>query len=418
MSGALGRGGAAWKVAAVALMAGLVAAGPAHADAVDTAGVSRVVIGVAPGPSPGERGDARRTGRSAVALPATPIEIWKRSVGARLEMGPVVAKGGDIVVAPASSELVRFDLAGRERARLRLPGAAAAPAVVLADGGVAVVTVTGVALAFDAAGAPRWSVPLGVRPRETDVGIVARERGTVVVTLGRAIVEIDGAGTVVARTTLDERVVGAAVAGAGRRGVLVAGESGSVYEIVPPAGPRVVGSLGGLPRRGIVWADDRTMVAVVDARRLVALDLPTQTRQVRAAPAGALLDAPPTVTARGETRITSSAGLMLRIDPDGSPRPDVLVDRTAATLGTDSSAAAGGFFGNVEPRASPPLVADAYGRIAFARAGGRVGVVGPEGDVTVVGERLCDTPLALVPAAPRRMVLACRDGTLWMLGDP
>lgn len=406
--------GAAW-LAALAFASAVATHGPARADDLDPSGVTRIVAGAARGASPGERGDAARRGASAVALPSAPVEIWRRTVGSRLEMGPVVARG-DVVVASASGELVRYDATGTERSRVRLPGAAAAPPVAVGDGGVAVVTATGAVLAFQASGAPTFSVQLGARPRETDVGIAATDRGTVVVTVARWIVELDGDGGVVARSALDERVVGAAVSMPGQRAVLVAGESGNVYEIAPPSAPRILGSLGGLPRRGIVWADERTVIAVVDGRRLVALDLRTQTRQVRASTATALLDAPATVTALGETRIATSAGMLMRVDRDGSARPDVLVDRTAASLGSDP-AATGGFFGNVEPRPSPPLLADATGRVAFARAGGRVGVVAPEGDVTVVGERLCDTPLAIVPAAPRRVALACRDGSLWMLGD-
>ncbi|NUQ77971.1 MAG: hypothetical protein HUU21_30935, partial [Polyangiaceae bacterium] len=77
----------------------------------------------------------------------------------------------------------------------------------------------------------------------------------------------------------------------------------------------------------------------------------------------------------------------------------------------------GGFFGVVELKPSPAVVVDPDGRIGFARAGGRVGVVGTDGAVAIAGEKLCSVPVSVQPAGPRRMLVACRDGAVWMLGE-
>ena len=75
------------------------------------------------------------------------------------------------------------------------------------------------------------------------------------------------------------------------------------------------------------------------------------------------------------------------------------------------------FFGTGDARPSPPIVVDDTGHIAFVRHGGRVGIVRPDGTVSVTSERLCNNPIGLQPAGDRRLVVACRDGTIWMLGS-
>jgi len=58
----------------------------------------------------------------------------------------------------------------------------------------------------------------------------------------------------------------------------------------------------------------------------------------------------------------------------------------------------------------------AVGR-GFVRAGGRAGVVAPDGSVALAAERVCSAPVAVLPAGERRMLVACRDGTLVMLEE-
>jgi hypothetical protein len=54
---------------------------------------------------------------------------------------------------------------------------------------------------------------------------------------------------------------------------------------------------------------------------------------------------------------------------------------------------------------------DHAGRVAFARSNGRFGVRDEKGQITST-DRACSTPLAIVPLADRKALLACRDGTL------
>jgi hypothetical protein len=88
------------------------------------------------------------------------------------------------------------------------------------------------------------------------------------------------------------------------------------------------------------------------------------------------------------------------------------LDMRAETLVTDA-----GKVDFAQLDESPPPITDGEGRIAFARVGGRVGVVGADGRVRLVTGSTCGSPAALAPAGPRRMVIGCRDGTVVMVGD-
>ena len=64
------------------------------------------------------------------------------------------------------------------------------------------------------------------------------------------------------------------------------------------------------------------------------------------------------------------------------------------------------------------LLVDEAGNVAFTRPGGRFGVRAADGKVHIASERVCQTPVAIVPQAPQRLVVVCREGTLLFFGDP
>src|SRR6185312_4383835 len=136
--------------------------------------------------------------------------------------------------------------------------------------------------------------------------------GGLLVAAGNAIVQLDADGVIRARAAIDprnsamEHASGAIVEGPD--GALVTTVSGSVYRFRPPAQPRRIGTFGGTVGKGAVLADDRTLLAVVDGHRLVALDLPTGTAHVRTG--GLPLDGPPTVGG-GLVFVGTAIGLLL-----------------------------------------------------------------------------------------------------------
>ncbi|MEO7331811.1 MAG: hypothetical protein ABI193_24760, partial [Minicystis sp.] len=218
-------------------------------------------------------------------------------------------------------------------------------------------------------------------------------------------------------------------------GTLFTTESGSAFLWRPPGSPRKLGSFTGVPRRGALLADGRTLVAVVDTRRVVGLDLLTGTTHVRATGfPGNFFDSPaalaPSDIARGPLAqmgpgvalVTVQTGLLLGLDAAGNERVRLSLDKPPPAIlgvlgGTVGGPGGASFFGAAEFKPSPPLIVDADGRLGFARANGRVGVVGPDGAVSLAGERVCLTPVAVVPAGDKRMLLVCRDGGLWLYGE-
>jgi hypothetical protein len=63
------------------------------------------------------------------------------------------------------------------------------------------------------------------------------------------------------------------------------------------------------------------------------------------------------------------------------------------------------------------VVLDPAGRIGFTRVDGRTGIVDPDGRVQIASERVCAAPVAVTPAGAGRMLVACKDGGLWMFGE-
>ena len=63
-----------------------------------------------------------------------------------------------------------------------------------------------------------------------------------------------------------------------------------------------------------------------------------------------------------------------------------------------------------------PLIVDAAGRTAVARAGQPLLVVHPDGRLESAPGTECGEPLSVAPAGERRILLACRDGGMWLLG--
>lgn len=438
---------------ALALLGALAAIAPrgtARADVLDPTMPRVLVVGPPQGHAPSERLDASRSGRTRTRLPFPLVEVWRRHLTGGVEQPPVVDAQDNILAALTVPEVVKLAPDGKEIWRVRLGNAApVVPPALTSDGTLVTVTSAGIAWGISPTGSVRFSTPLGVRGRDVDTAPLALADGGVVIAAGGALLEIDRDGAIRARTALDprpgsvdSRVSGALLtgpAGDGKgpsfAGTLFTTESGSVFLWRPPGAPRKLGSFGGVPRRGAMLADGRTLVAVVDTRRVVGLDLLTGTTQVRASGyPGALFDSPAALAPEaidrgplaqmgpGVALVTVQTGLLLGLDGAGNERARLSLDKPPPALLGVLGGAVGGpggatFFGTAEFKPSPPLIVDAQGRVGFARANGRVGVVGPDGALSLAGERVCLTPIAVVPAGEKRMLLVCRDGGLWLYGE-
>jgi hypothetical protein len=439
-------------IAAVAAIvaAALLPASPVRADVIDPSLPRTLVVGPPRGAAPSERIDAQRTGRSRTLFPAAPLHRWEHHITGGIELAPVVDEHDNVLVVGTTPDAIKLDSEGKELWRLRFGTSAAVVAPVLtSDGTLVIVTAAGQAVGVTPSGSLRFVTPLGVRGRDADTVPLALDDGGVIIAAGGTLVEIDRDGAVRARTALeirpgsaDSRVTGALVQGpstdAGPLGALFTTESGSVFAWRPPLAPRKLGNLGGFPRRGAVVTGPRTLTAVVDSRRIVDFDLPTGVTHVRqSSGSGAQIDGPITLGPDGLLLAATQAGLLVGVDGAGnetlrialekpSIAPAVAPGPTAGQPGgsvnifggTVGGGAGSGFFGApVEIKPSPAPIIDRVGRIAFVRANGRAGVVSPGGAVTLASERVCGSPLAALPAGAKRLLIACRDGGLWLYAE-
>ena len=431
--------------AATIAAAALLPASPARADVIDPSLPRTLVVGAPRGAAPSERIDAQRTGRSRTLFPAAPLHRWEHHITGGIELAPVVDEHDNVIVVGTTPDAIKLDSEGKELWRLRFGTSAAVVAPVLtSDGTLVIVTAAGQAVGVTPSGSLRFVTPLGVRGRDADTVPLALDDGGVIIAAGGALVEIDRDGAVRARTALeikpgsaDSRVTGALVQGPSSEALFTT-ESGSVFAWRPPLAPRKLGNLGGFPRRGAVVTGPRTLTAVVDSRRIVDFDLPTGVTHVRqSSGSGAQIDGPITLGPDGLLLAATQAGLLVGVDGAGNETirialekppiaPSVAPGPAAAQPGgsvnifggTVGGGGGSGFFGApVEIKPSPAPIIDREGRIAFVRANGRAGVVSPGGAVTLASERVCSSPLAALPAGVKRLLIACRDGGLWLYGE-
>jgi hypothetical protein len=372
-----------------------------------------VVVGSPPGVAPTDRLDVERRGRSATSLPEAPRELWRRELAGGLDVSPVVAGDGGLIAALTSPDLVRLDGEGRQLWRVHLGTAAAVvPPTLAPDGSTVVLTGEGILWAISAGGAVRWRRDLRLRAKKALAAPLPLENGSVVVAGEQELVLVGATGEVQARESLPGRPIGGPIPWAG--GAIVTSADGSVHLWAPPAAPRKIGDFGGqLVDGGATLASERALLAVVDRRRVVALDLKGRSvTPLLSVDGSTQLEGPLTLDQRGTLWVTGVAGELFGLDPHG-----MIVRRGAlepvAIIGDGGVPA---IFQRIETRVSPPLIADPQGRLGFARASGKVGVVSSEGAVVVADARFCARPLAVLPGGPSRLLLACRSGSIGAFG--
>jgi hypothetical protein len=254
-----------------------------------------------------------------------------------------------------------------------------------------------------------------MRAKKAAAAPLARDDGSVVVAGETGLCVVGPGGEVLTRTEVDGRPVGGLIPWRGA--VLIVSQGGSVYAWQAPAAPRRVGDFGGEVGEGAMLAGQRTLVAVVDTERVVALDLLAGGTTLLAGmgASGAKLEGPAALTGDGVLLVTSVLGEVFGVDAHGTLTHRAALEALPAMFAAD--AGLGGIFGRTDVRPSPPLVSDARGRVAFARNSGRVGVVDEAGHVMTATTRLCSRPISLLPAGARRMMVACSSGSIAMYSD-
>ncbi len=372
-----------------------------RATHVDPTQPATIVVGPSPGIAPMARVDAARRGRAHQPLPDRPKVVWRRAGRGGLDLSPLTVDARGAILVPSATLPELWQLLPDGAEAWRAPtgrGPVTTGSVILADGTEVVATSAGELLGFSGGGKLRFATPLDLAERNARIGLMPLDDGGVAIVSGHEVEEFDADGRVREEMRVPERTTGALVATLA--GTVVTTAQGAVY-LVKPGHVKSIGSFGGDPSEsGASTADGRTLWAVVDHQRVVALDTSSGAAQVRFSVTDQSLHGPVVF------------GVLIMLAPNGDEMRRTVLEPRLLTLMTDA--------GRVDFAAleeSPPPLTDEQGRTAFARVGGRIGVVGSDGNVNAVSGGACNSPAALAPAGPKRMVVGCRDGTVLLIGD-
>ncbi len=376
-------------------------------------------LGSVRGPSI-HRLDAARTGRGEWSLPQNLKRRWRLALRAHLVVPPAIGPDGVIYVATKRGELWRL----KQRAdaeevapessrldwRVRLGSTAYSAPVIAANGAVFVVTRDARAWLIAPDGHVIWSAALGAIADAAKAAPLPLARGGYIVATDTEVIQLGRDGDIRARAVAPEPIRGNVLPAEG--GAILTGVLGGVYRFRPPAPLRKLGRVGGRVSGGAILVGPRMLAAVVGGRELVAFDLLRgRSRRLYAAPPGHVLEGPPSFTHAEQLAVTSSSGALAFVGPRGQILRQLALDPAAPPL--PSTRPGRRMLRRPRHVVSPALLAGPGGRLAFVRADGRVGVV-EQDRITMSADQGCagGTPLAVLPAAAERILMACRDGTL------
>jgi hypothetical protein len=382
---------------------------------------------------------------------------WRRAAGPFVEHAPLVTAEGDLVVFSGRGDLVELAADGAEKRRVVVGNGPLGPGAILADGTIVTMTTNGEAVGIraDAQTAHvRFRTRVGDRGMLVSVAPLALDDGGVVVAnavrtsshggepanvapallagpaAGGAwqseMAVLDADGHIRAKAMVPLAIVWPLVAT--KRGVAGISADGTVFVWLASGvggDPVRVGSFAGGLDGGAAALDGSTLVAVVDAKAVVALDLEKGDTKVLLASSSGVILGPPSVG--GGTvwvlEATSTGTRLVALDSQGGVMPFPLSGgASGARLEPDGGIAA------VQAPIHTATLVDAAGRVAYAGPDGHVGVLSRSGAVDL-GESLSicgrgapptgtrgTRPSAgfagLTPTHPGSFLVACESGTL------
>ena len=374
----------------------------ASSQALDPSVAQELRVGKPRGFAPLFRLDAGRSGRASQPVPERPKLLWRQRITGSIDLPAAVDANGATVVAGASG-IVQLSSTGRIE-WLRSLAAISGPSLTT-RGERVVLTGAGELLYFDPAGEIVQRVQVASAPLRTDAPLLPLEDGGLLVAAGGDVLRLNPGGSVrhVARFNDEVRALLQTPSA-----FVITTELGDVHVWSPPQLPRKLGNFAGRVSAGAALLDARRLVANVDQARIVEFDLRTRARRVRVASPGLQFHGAPAVMRNAETRILSFEGVLLGHDWRGQ---ETLRVPLAGSAGSPDRRPATHFGG------APSLLLDPRGTCAFALPHAEAGVVTAAGELHVARDAACQDPVSLVPAGARRMLLACRSGQLFMIGE-
>jgi len=389
----------------------VVAAAWTRAQPIDPTLPQQRIVGRPSAPGSMLRLSPGRTGLSPSPLPVAPRVLWRTRAQGGIGHSVSVDDRGAIVIASSIAQLVQIDPHGKPDWTVHTGRGAPLTTPVITSDGTRVVVVPGPQLVgVDATGHVRFKRALPASGSSASfVGApLPLDNGGVALSLGSTMLRIDPAGRVVSTADAPETVQTLL----GRSGSLLAvTRRGNVLSWRSPGAPSHVGSFGAPVDGWPALCSSHSICASVDHHRLVELDLDTGIRHVRLDDASVTLLGSPAVSRTRETLTPTADGLVLGHDTTG--KETLRVALIPGSLAPDGGAGPS----LVRRTTLPPVIVDGAGTLGFARPGLDAGTVASTGELHTAPGTACADPVGVAPAGPHRMVVACRSGLLWLVGD-
>lgn len=342
------------------------------------------------------------------SLPKNASVAFRLRIANAVAHPPSVTPNNTVLVAHADPVLAEYDARGRSIWAARLgPNPAATSPFVFADGTRAVVTEGGELVGFSSRGRSVFRARLPFGTIGPALVVAPLSDGGVLLAQRQRVVSLDATATLRFQTELDKDVASvlpglAPVEGDDelRARALLVTRGGSVLDLASDGRPtlraRFSGEVTAAARLGAA-----RVLGVLEARRLVELDIVADTEKVLAEAADFSLLPELAVNRGGESRVLGSGDLLLAFDASGS-------ERFRVPFATPAS-------GPEPGDGATELLLDSAGTTLVARAGVGVFSIAADGLVTRVDGSACPEPLrpALIP--PSSVVVACRSGILLRL---
>jgi PQQ-like domain len=345
--------------------------------------------------------DASNDGRARGSFPRDAELRVRTRVSGGIGQAPASDDAGNLIIAHGEPRLSKLTAEGRSVWSERLPSEASCSPTLLSDGSILIVTRDADALLFQPNGKLQHKQALALAdPRRRTFSIPLANGGALLAS-GADLLELDARGELVRQ----ERARGTVTAIAESDfGLVAIAENGGV-ELARATGDfELVGSLGGsAPEGGALQAGK--VLAVVDAHKLVALDLATgQARTLATDPALALSGPPALFDTQGSALIADGGFISLRAR-DGAESVRV------------SLSAAGQAFDPATRGLRPALlISDPAGAIAATRSGSDALLLGTDGRVVRFDNSACLDPFRPTPTRDG-IVFSCRSGQLFIVSD-
>ncbi len=386
--------GAITAVFAVSLAAvGSLDSGSSWAKPTDPNLPQRITVGVARGSMPMPRVDPTRRSRSRVTLPRSLGVEWRTRVPGQIDRGIAVGEGGSIVVATSAGQILQLDAAGKVEWTFRTgSGAATTDPVITADGARGFVTSGNEWITVEPNGKERYRVAL---PSGSVRDVLPTADGGAVLAIGRELLRFERDGMLRSRA----RGGNTMALLADRTDTVIVTVEGTVSVWRSVNVPTTSGRLGGRATGGIAL-HDRRVFAIVDASRVVTLDLDSHELATLVGNGTHQLSNSLALGSGGQLTTVTDDGVLLRHDRRGKEVLRVALEPLDALADAGSRSRVSG----------PPLIVDSSGTAAFVRPGLDVGVVLGNGELRAGPNSACGEPVGLSPTGRDGIAIACRAG--------